>query len=48
MTTETTEATTSGPSVGATTDTPLDWHQINWRQVERNVRRLQVRIAVRP
>jgi RNA-directed DNA polymerase len=48
MTTETTEATTSDPSVGATTDTLLDWHQINWRQVERNVRRLQVRIAQAP
>src|SRR5499427_136068 len=45
MTTETTEIPVSGPSVGATTDIPLAWHQINWRQAERNVRRLQTRIA---
>jgi hypothetical protein len=48
MSTETAEVLTSGPSVGATTDMPLPWHQINWRQAERNVRRLQARIAVRP
>src|SRR6266516_4555937 len=45
MTTETTEVLTSDPSVGATTDTQLAWHQINWRRAERNVRRLQARIA---
>jgi RNA-directed DNA polymerase len=45
MMTETTEVLTSDPSVGATTDTALAWHQINWRQAERNVRRLQTRIA---
>ena len=45
MTTETTEIKASDPSVGATTDRPLDWHQINWRQAERTVRRLQIRIA---
>src|SRR5258706_7492726 len=45
MTTETTEALTSDPSVGATTDSPTAWHQINWRHAERNVRRLQARIA---
>src|SRR5947199_1165306 len=45
MTTETTEISVSDPSVGATTDMPLPWHQINWRQTERNVRRLQTRIA---
>src|SRR6266700_2624577 len=45
MTTETTEALTSDPSVGAITDTQLAWHQINWRRAERNVRRLQARIA---
>ncbi len=45
MTTETTEALASDPSVGAPTDMPLDWHQINWRRAERNVRRLQIRIA---
>jgi RNA-directed DNA polymerase len=45
MTTETTETTVSDPSVGATTNTPVAWHQINWRQAERNVRRLQTRIA---
>lgn len=45
MTTETTETDVPDPSVGATTDIPLAWHQINWRQAERNVRRLQTRIA---
>ena len=45
MTTETTETKVPDPSVGATTDNPLTWHQINWRQAERNVRRLQTRIA---
>src|SRR5437764_9103171 len=45
MTTETTEIAVSDPSVGATTDMPLAWHQINWRRAERNVRRLQTRIA---
>src|SRR5436309_15029323 len=45
MTTETTEIAVSDPSVGATTDTTLVWHQINWRRAERNVRRLQTRIA---
>src|SRR6266702_1479996 len=45
MTTETTGALASEPSVGAPTDMPLDWHQINWRRAERTVRRLQIRIA---
>lgn len=45
MTAETTEAKALDPSVGATTDMPETWHQINWRQAERNVRRLQARIA---
>ena len=45
MTTETTEALAWDPSVGAPTDQPLDWHQINGRRAERNVRRLQLRIA---
>src|SRR3989440_8459714 len=45
MTTETTETPVSDPSVGATSDMPLAWHQINWRRAERNVRRLQTRIA---
>jgi RNA-directed DNA polymerase len=45
MTTETTEATTPDPSVGATTDRPIAWHQTNWRKAERTVRRLQTRIA---
>jgi len=48
MTTESTETLVSDPSVGATTDLALTWHQINWRQAERTVRRLQIRIAVRP
>lgn len=45
MTTETTEAAAPDPSVGATTDRPAAWHQINWRKAERTVRRLQTRIA---
>ena len=45
MTTEQAEAYTSDPSVGATPDTALAWHQINWQKAERNVRRLQARIA---
>jgi RNA-directed DNA polymerase len=45
MTTETTGVLASDSSVGATTDRPLAWHQINCRQAERNVRRLQTRIA---
>src|ERR1700758_5232235 len=45
MTTETAEVLTSDPSVGAITDQPQDWHQINWRRAERTVRRLQIRIA---
>jgi RNA-directed DNA polymerase len=45
MTTEPTEMNTSDPSVGATADHPLTWHQINWRHAERTVRRLQIRIA---
>jgi RNA-directed DNA polymerase len=45
MTTETTGAVVTDPSVGATTDRPIAWHQINWCQAERTVRRLQTRIA---
>src|SRR5215472_1801763 len=45
MMTETTGAQAPDPSVGATADIPLAWHQINWRQAERTVRRLQARIA---
>jgi RNA-directed DNA polymerase len=45
MTTETAEGSPSDPSVGATADNARAWHQINWRQAERNVRRLQARIA---
>jgi RNA-directed DNA polymerase len=45
MTTETTGTVVPDPSVGATTDRPIAWHQINWRQAERTVRRLQTRIA---
>src|SRR5436309_8864790 len=45
MTTETTEIPVSDPSVGATTNALVGWHQINWRQAERSVRRLQTRIA---
>ncbi len=45
MTMETTETFVSDPSIGATTDNTLTWHQINWCRAERNVRRLQARIA---
>jgi RNA-directed DNA polymerase len=45
MTTEMTEVLTSDPSVGATADTTLQWHQLNWCRAERNVHRLQSRIA---
>jgi RNA-directed DNA polymerase len=45
MTTERTGAVVPDPSVGATTDMPIAWHQINWCQAERTVRRLQTRIA---
>jgi hypothetical protein len=45
MTTETTEVLASDTSVGAPTDSPLNWHQINWRHAERTARRLQIRIA---
>ncbi len=45
MTTETTEGQSLDPSVGATSDTLVAWHQINWRKAERAVRRLQTRIA---
>src|SRR5260221_13929601 len=45
MSTETAEVLTLFSTVAATTDMPLPWHQINWRQAERNVRRLQARIA---
>jgi hypothetical protein len=48
MTMETTETFVSDPSIGATTDSTLTWHQMNWRRAERTVRRLQTRIAVRP
>jgi len=36
---------TAACSAGATSHTPLDWHQINWSTVHRNVRRLQARIV---
>ena len=45
MTTETTEEQSSDPSVGATSDTLVAWHQSNWRKAERTVRRLQTRLA---
>src|SRR5215469_11798230 len=45
MTTETAKVEALDPSVGATTDMALPWHQINWRRAERTVRRLQTRIA---
>jgi RNA-directed DNA polymerase len=45
MITETTGAPASDTSVSAPTDRAPTWHQMNWRQAERNVRRLQTRIA---
>ena len=36
---------TAACSAGATSHAPLDWHQINWHAVHRNVRRLQARIV---
>ena len=45
MATDTTEAPVSDPSVGAAPRQPGEWHQINWCQAERQVRRLQTRIA---
>src|SRR5882672_8569327 len=45
MKTETIGADAPDPSVCAPTDQTPTWHQINWRQAERNVRRLQTRIA---
>ena len=45
MATDTTEAPVSEPSVGAASRQPGEWHQINWCQAERQVRRLQTRIA---
>ena len=32
-------------ATGASLRQPVEWHAINWRQVHRNVRRLQVRIV---
>ena len=32
-------------TVGAVSHETTDWHAINWREVHRNVRRLQVRIV---
>src|SRR5215467_14420485 len=45
MATDTTETPVSEPSVGAASRQPDAWHQINWCQAERQVRRLQARIA---
>lgn len=45
MVTETTEVSTSDPSVGATPSDAWAWHTINWRHAERTVRRLQARIT---
>jgi N-terminal domain of reverse transcriptase len=36
---------TAACSAGATSHAPLDWPQINWHAVHRNVRRLQARIV---
>jgi RNA-directed DNA polymerase len=45
MTTAVAKTSVPHPSVGAVPDSLTTWHQIPWCQVERNVRRLQVRIA---
>src|SRR5437763_9820188 len=45
MTTETTQVSTSDPSVGATPSDAWAWHAINWRHAQRNVHRLQTRIT---
>ncbi len=37
--------TAGGTLTGAPLDKTLDWHTIDWRKVERNVRRLQARIV---
>lgn len=36
---------TGDQAAGAAPSGPLDWHTINWRQVQRTVRRLQARIV---
>jgi RNA-directed DNA polymerase len=41
----TTAANAVAPPVGAAPRLTTDWHQINWRKVHRNVRRLQARIV---
>src|SRR2546430_8024091 len=43
--TKTMRSPASDTSVSAPTDRAPTWHQMNWRQAERNVRRLQTRIA---
>ena len=45
MTTAVTKTSVAITAVGAAPDTLTAWHQIPWYQVERNVRRLHVRIA---
>ena len=37
--------TTTANAVGAASHHDVGWHDINWRQAHRTVRRLQVRIA---
>jgi hypothetical protein len=32
---------------GASYQAPVDWHAIDWQKAHRNVRRLQVRSAIR-
>jgi RNA-directed DNA polymerase len=39
------EATTANSSTGASSPTGDGWHDINWRKVHQNVRRLQARIV---
>ncbi|MGZ3627722.1 MAG: hypothetical protein ACXVDN_08635 [Ktedonobacteraceae bacterium] len=43
-TTEPSEVEAAGASFHGVTD----WHAINWREINHNVRRLQARIVVRP
>jgi len=42
---ETTQMTADPPPAGAVPHVETDWHAIDWRKVQRNVSRLQVRIV---
>ena len=38
---------TTAQAVGAVSDEAAEWYAINWQTVNRNVRRLQVRVYIR-